>query len=244
MLKINNIYKTFAGNCNPVLNGVSLELASGDFCVLIGSNGSGKSTLLKTIDGEYKQDQGEIVTDSNALIASVSQDINKGTIAEMSLLENMVLSGLLGKKASFAFYQKKIEEIKLLVQELGMGLEAYIDKPLSVLSGGQRQMIATLMAISSKPDILLLDEHTSALDPKTQDLLMKYTANAINKNKLTSIMITHKLNDALCYGNRLIMLHQGQIVFDVKNKEKAALTIDDLLSLFHQYEDLILRNDI
>ena len=244
MLKISNIYKTFSGNCSPVLNGVSLELVSGDFCVLIGSNGSGKSTLLKSIDAEYKLDKGKIVTDSNALIASVSQDINKGTIAEMTLLENMVLSGLLGKKASFTFYQKKIEEIKLLIQELGMGLEAYIDKPLNILSGGQRQMIATLMAISSKPDILLLDEHTSALDPKTQDLLMKYTANAINENNITSIMITHKLNDALCYGNRLIMLHQGQIVFDVKNKEKEALTIDDLLSLFHQYEDLILRNDV
>ena len=162
----------------------------------------------------------------------------------MTLLENMVLSGLLGKNASFAFYQKKLDEIKLIVEDLSMGLEAYIDKPLSVLSGGQRQMIATLMAISSKPDILLLDEHTSALDPKTQDLLMKYTANAISINKLTSIMITHKLNDALHYGNRLIMMHQGQIVFDIKNKEKEALTIDDLLSLFHQYEDLILRNDI
>ena len=244
MLKINNLYKTFAGNCNPVLNDINLELALGDFCILIGSNGSGKSTLLKSIDREYKPDKGKILIDKKALIASVSQDINKGTIAEMTLLENMVLSGLLGKNASFAFYQKKLDEIKLIVEDLSMGLEAYIDKPLSVLSGGQRQMIATLMAISSKPDILLLDEHTSALDPKTQDLLMKYTANAISINKLTSIMITHKLNDALHYGNRLIMMHQGQIVFDIKNKEKEALTIDDLLSLFHQYEDLILRNDI
>ena len=244
MLKINNLYKIFSGNCNPILNGINLELAPGDFCILIGSNGSGKSTLLKSIDGEYKADKGEILTDKNTLIASVSQDINKGTIAEMTLLENMVLSGLLGKKASLSFYQSKIDEIKITVKELGMGLENYIDRPLSVLSGGQRQMIATLMAISSKPNILLLDEHTSALDPKTQDLLMKYTANAISKNKLTSIMITHKLNDAIRYGNRLVMLHQGQIVFNVKNKEKEALTIDELLSLFHQYEDLILKDDI
>lgn len=241
MLKLNNIYKKFPGCFDNVLKNINLELNQGDFCILIGSNGSGKSTLMKCISGEYEIDTGEIIIDKKAIIASVSQDIYKGTISEMTLLENMVLSRLLKKKASFSFYRQQIEEIKIIVKELGIGLENYIESPLKFLSGGQRQMIATLMAVTSKPQILLLDEHTSALDPSAQKLLMQYTSEAITKNKITSLMITHKLDDALLYGNRLIMLHQGEIVFDIKGKDKQELTINQLLDLFHQYEDLILK---
>ena len=242
MLNLKNIVKTFAGSFKPVLSNLNLHLSKGEFCIIIGSNGSGKSTLMKSISGEYAINSGEIILDKRAIIANVTQDINKGTIPEMSLLENMVLSGLLGKNASFSFYKNKSSKIIEIAKELGIGLESYIDRPLKHLSGGQRQMIATLMAISSSPDLLLLDEHTSALDPKMQNLLMEYTAKAIEKNKITTLMITHKLDDAIRYGDRLIMLHQGKVVFDVRGKEKHSLKIDQLLALFHSYEDSILRN--
>lgn len=241
MLNLENIVKSFPGNFAPVLKGINLELSQGEFCIVIGSNGSGKSTLMRSISGEYSIDSGVINT-NNKIIASVTQDINKGTIPEMTLLENIVLSKLLAKSASFDFYQKQRDAVISIVKELGIGLEEYIDQPLSSLSGGQRQMIATLMAVHAKPDIMLLDEHTSALDPKAQKLLIEYTAKSIVNNKITALMITHKLDDAINYGNRLIMLHQGEIVLDLKEKEKKALTVKELLDLFHKYEDLTLRS--
>lgn len=241
MLNLKNVTKSFSGSFSPVLKGIDLTLSDGEFCVVIGSNGSGKSTLMRVISGEYSIDSGNIDTGSK-IIASVTQDVNKGTIPEMTLLENIVLSKLLAKSASFNFYKQQKEEIITIVKELGIGLERYIDEALSSLSGGQRQMIATLMAIHARPDILLLDEHTSALDPKAQNLLMKYTVESISKNKITTMMITHKLDDAIRYGDRLIMLHQGQIVLDISGKEKQALSVDKLLDLFHSYEDLMLRS--
>ena len=244
MLKLCGVKKSFPGNFEPILKGIDLALSPGDFTIIIGSNGSGKSTLMRSISGEYSIDSGNIIVDAKTMIASVTQDINKGTILEMTLLENMMLGKLLGKSASFSFYQQKSAEIIVILKELGMGLEAYLNQPLKFLSGGQRQMIATLMAIDSKPDILLLDEHTSALDPKMQNLLMEYTAKAIAQNKITALMITHKLDDAIRYGNRLIMLHQGRIVFDAQGKEKRALNVDKVLALFHQYEDLTLRGEL
>jgi putative tryptophan/tyrosine transport system ATP-binding protein len=241
MLNLKNIKKSFPGNFSPVLKGIDLDLTPGEFCVVIGSNGSGKSTLIRSISGEYTIDSGVINT-NNKIIASVTQDINKGTIPEMTLLENIVLSKLLAKSASFNFYIHQREEVINIVKELGIGLEDYIDQPLSSLSGGQRQMIATLMAIHAKPDILLLDEHTSALDPKAQNLLIKYTAKSIVNNKITALMITHKLDDAIRYGDRLIMLHQGKIVLDIKGDKKKSLSVKELLDLFHSYEDLTLRS--
>ncbi len=242
MLNLKNVKKSFPGNFLPVLKGINFELSPGEFCIVIGSNGSGKSTLIRLISGEYKIDSGKIESNKK-IIASVTQDINKGTIPEMTLLENIVLSKLLAKSASFKFYNHQRKEIIEIVKKLGIGLEHYIDKPLSSLSGGQRQMIATLMAIHANPDILLLDEHTSALDPKSQQILMKYTINNILANNITAIMITHKLDDAISYGDRLIMLHQGEIVLDLKGKQKKDLTVDKLLELFHSYEDLTLRSN-
>lgn len=241
MLNLKNVEKSFPGNFSPVLKGIDLDLSFGEFCVVIGSNGSGKSTLIRSISGEYTIDSGVINT-NNKIIASVTQDINKGTIPEMTLLENIVLSKLLAKSASFSFYKDQREEVIAIVKELRIGLEDYIDQPLSSLSGGQRQMIATLMAIHAKPDILLLDEHTSALDPKAQNLLIEYTTKSIVNNKITALMITHKLDDAIRYGDRLIMLHQGKIVLDLQGDKKKELTVNKLLDLFHSYEDLTLRS--
>lgn len=245
MLTLINIQKTFPESVSPTLKGINITLSEGEFCIIIGSNGSGKSTLMKSISGEYGIDSGNIkinqiditLCDRYQLIASVTQDTNKGTIPELTLLENMVLSLSRGKAAKLNFYKRKRATVLSIIQTLEMGLEHYIDAPLKSLSGGQRQMISVLMAISSKPQILLLDEHTSALDPKTQRKLMQYTAASVEKHAMTTMMITHKLDDAITYGNRLIMLHQGCIVLDVKNKEKEALTADALLALFHQYED-------
>lgn len=233
MLKISNLSKSFAGNSNPTLSGIDLDLSLGDFCIVIGGNGCGKSTLLRCISQEYEIDSGSI---SKHNIASVVQDVSRGSIAEMTCLENMVLSYIKNRSASFTFYKKHEDEMKLKLKELGMGLESFINKPLSSLSGGQRQIIATLMAIISKPDILLLDEHTSALDPKTEKKLMEYTVAKILQENITTIMVTHKLEDAVKYGNRLIMLHKGKIILDVKGDDKYSLNVDDLFKLFYDCE--------
>ena len=232
MLEIKNIRKIFPGQYSPAINDISLKIEKGEFCIIIGSNGSGKSTFLKSILREYSIDSGEIITKS-AKIASVNQDINQGTIPEMTLLENMILGSSLEGKSNLSFYSKKREGIIEAVKTLNLGLENYIDQPLKNLSGGQRQMIATLMAINANPDILLLDEHTSALDPKTQSMLMEFTAQHINNKNITCLMITHKLDDAIRYGNRLIMIHKGQIVVDLNKKQKESLTIKQIFSLFH-----------
>ncbi|MDF2965274.1 MAG: transporter ATP-binding protein [Rickettsiaceae bacterium] len=252
MLELIDITKSFPGRFEPTLKSINLEIHKGEFCVIIGSNGSGKSTLMRCISGEYKVDHGRIningenftYRNRSKLIATVVQDVNKGTIPELSLLENMVFS--MGRRSSpkLTMYRKFKEEISDQIKELNLRLEAFIDTPLATLSGGQRQMVATIMAVNSKPEILLLDEHTSALDPRTQSLLMEFTASTIRNNKLTSLMITHKLDDAIKFGNRLIMLHQGRIVMDVKGQEKTSLTIDQLIALFHKYEDLTLQTNL
>lgn len=244
MLTLTNIHKSFPGNFKPVLTDINLTLKPGDFCVVIGSNGSGKSTLMKVISGEYTSDAGHISLENqdvtklrrNHAIAYVTQDIEQGTIVDMTLLENMILSLSRTKKNHFSFYRHKKNHVIKAIQPLNLGLERYIDTPLKQLSGGQRQMIATIMAVTSKPKILLLDEHTSALDPCVQQVVMAYTAHAIATQQLCSLMITHHLADAIQYGNRLIMLHQGQIVLDISATEKKNLTITQLVKLFHRYE--------
>lgn len=241
MFELRNVYKIFPERINPVLSNINLFFSPDEFTILIGSNGSGKSTLLKIISGEYNLTNGELLKDKNLVISSVAQDVNKGTIAEMSLLENMVLSSLHGKKAKYNFYKNYRKEMLEKIAELELGLEEFIDQPIATLSGGQRQIIATLMALNNNPNILLLDEHTSALDPKIGKFLMEYTNSKVREKNVTGIMVTHKLDDALKYGDRLIMLHQGQIVFDVSGEDKKNITIDQLLELFHKYEDLSLR---
>lgn len=251
MLSIKEAYKSFPHSFEPILKGINLDLNKGEFCILVGSNGSGKSTLFKTITGEHSLDSGSIFINGKEItrrtlyqrahnISTVTQNIATGTIQEMTLLENITLSCMRGKKSHFYFYKNKLEGITAILKELGLGLEKYIEEPLKSLSGGQCQSIATMMAILSKPDLLLLDEHTSALDPKTQNRLMEYTAEQIKQQNMTTLMITHNLADAVRYGDRLIMMHRGKIVFDVNQEAKKDLQIDQLLSLFHRYEDSLL----
>lgn len=239
MLNLTKVYKTYPNNFQPTIKGIDFHLSPGEFCIIIGSNGSGKSTLMRIIAGETSIDSGKVTTNSS--VTMVTQDINKGTIPEMTLLENIVLSELSNRNSGLKFYNQYKKNIIKELEGLNLNLEKYIDTPLSNLSGGQRQMIATLMAIHSKAEILLLDEHTSALDPKMQKIVMQYTDQAIKENGLASMMITHKLDDAINYGNRLIMLHNGQIVIDLNKEQKQAMTIEKLLDLFHQYEDLTFR---
>jgi putative ABC transport system ATP-binding protein len=251
MLTLTSISKTFSGGLKPVLTNINLHLDHNDFCMLIGSNGSGKSTLIKIISGESASDTGKILIEDEDLtkqdrshaIASVAQDVNQGTISEMTLLENMTLSLSRAKKTNFSFYHRRANQITQEIKALGIGLERYLNTPLTHLSGGQRQMVATIMAVTSKPKLLLLDEHTSALDPAARRMVMAYTTQAIAEQQLTSLMITHHLGDAIQYGNRLIMLHKGQIVFDVSGEEKAHLNVSELLDLFHIYEDTELQED-
>lgn len=235
MIRLENIVKKFPGVFKPVLDGIGLTLNSGDFCVVIGSNGSGKSTLLKIINGEYMPDSG--TARISGKVAEVVQDVSRGAIPDMTLLENIVLSEMQYRPVKLTFYRRYRDEVLKKLQTLDMGLEEYLDQPLKCLSGGQRQAVATLMAINSRRPILLLDEHTSALDPKMQALLMEYTAGTITELGRTSIMVTHKMDDAIRYGNRLIMLHNGKIVLDMEGNDKSTLKVQDLLSLFHKYED-------
>lgn len=255
MLFLFQVSKSFPSSFDPILKNLTLDLKKGDFCVLIGSNGSGKSTLLKTITGEYGVDFGKIILNQEDItkqslssrskfISSVTQDIIQGTVGEMTLLENLVLSSLRGKKSTLSFYASEEERLLKPMEQLGLGLEKYIYTPLGHLSGGQRQMIATLMALFSKPNLLLLDEHTSALDPKTQKTLMGYTDQKIQEYGITSLMVTHNLEDALSYGNRLIMMHKGQIILDAKGEDKKSLTLQKLKNLFYLCEDdLLLKKE-
>lgn len=233
MIKIHNLTKSFNGHFKPVIEGLNLNIRSGDFCVIIGSNGSGKSTLLKLISGEHSPSSGRVKVFSK--IAQVVQDVNLGTVAEMTLLENLVLSETISP--SPLLYTRHRNAVIDKLSSLGIGLEHYIDQPLNSLSGGQRQVVATLMAINSGSKIILLDEHTSALDPQMQRLLMEFTSEQIKQNCLTAMMVTHNLSDALQYGNRLIMMHQGRAVLDIEGDEKAGLKADELLSMFHNFED-------
>ena len=238
MINITKVTKSFQGLSRPILNAISLSLDYGDFCILIGANGCGKSTLLKLISREHKADAGEIKLSGG--VAQVVQDIKLGTVPEMTILENIALSEV--EKPKFLFYRRYKSQVIQKLKELDVGLEEFIDQPLKMLSGGQRQMIATLMAINSGRQILLLDEHTSALDPKMQGVLMEYTyKQAINRG-LTTIMITHRMDDAIKYGNRLIMFHQGKIVLDIQGSQKKAMAVEDLLVMFHQYGDQLLTS--
>lgn len=265
MLQIVGLYKSWFGMFAPVLKNINLHLLPGEFCILIGSNGSGKSTLLKTITGEYKADNNSILTNSlksdinpliiklngeditllpmhlrSRLISSVYQDLTRGIVQEMTLFENLVLSKFRLQRAGFKFYKHYENNLILQIKDLNLGLEEYLHQSMSVLSGGQKQIIATIMALYPAPKLLLLDEPTSALDPKIQKQLMEYTIKIINEQNITTIMVTHNLEDAVKYGNRLIMLHDGQIVLDINSERKRSLTVEQLLELFHSYEDSIL----
>lgn len=249
-LVVSNVHKIFSAgtvNENHVLKGIDLTLNEGDFVTVIGGNGAGKSTLLNTISGNYFADNGNIqiagqdvtrwATDKRAsLIGYVFQDPKMGTARRLTIQENMALANRRGLKRGLAHGVKKADKKAMQEQlaTLGLGLEDRLDTEVEYLSGGQRQALTLLMATLRKPELLLLDEHTAALDPKTSEMVLQLTDQIIKEQQLTALMITHNMEDALRFGNRLIMLHHGKIILDVHQKEKENMTVIDLLDLFKQ----------
>ena len=257
MLKVNNIEKTFnPGTINEkkALDGVSLHLNPGDFVTIIGGNGAGKSTLMNAITGVWPVDNGSIVLDGTNVtgmpeykrakyIGRVFQDPMMGTAPDMQIIENLALAYRRGKKRSLSWgITKKERELyheKLKI--LGLGLEDRMTSKVGLLSGGQRQALTLLMASLQSPKLLLLDEHTAALDPTTAAKVLEISEEIISENNLTAMMITHNMHDAIAHGNRLIMMNEGKIIYDVQGEEKKNLTKADLMAKFaeiagHQVE--------
>lgn len=249
LLSLKNIVtKVNSGTPNEVkiLRGLNLDVYDGDFITVLGSNGAGKSTLFNTISGELPVDSGTIqlrdqditrlsVEKRTAFLARVFQDPKMGTAPRMTVAENLLLASQRGKRRTLKLRQlkKHLPHFQALTETMdGNGLSARLNTATENLSGGQRQALSFLMATEQRPDLLLLDEHTAALDPKTSAQLVTQTNQRVTEEKLTCLMITHHLDDALRYGNRLIVLDQGQIKYDVRDEEKAQLTKEKLLSFF------------
>ena len=259
MLEIKNISKTFnTGTINEkkALKNVSLTLNDGDFVTVIGGNGAGKSTLLNAICGTWLVDEGEIIIDGKdvtsmpehkraAFLGRVFQDPMMGTAADMEIQENLALAKRRGKLRglSWGISKKEREEYHALLSTLGLGLEDRMTSKVGLLSGGQRQAVTLLMASMNEPKLLLLDEHTAALDPKTAEKVLKITDDIVNANHLTTLMITHNMRDAINHGNRLIMLHEGRIIVDVSGEKKKNLRVEDLLEMFNKASGKEFAND-
>ena len=250
MLEIKEISKTFnAGTVNEktALNGVSLTLNDGDFVTVIGGNGAGKSTLLNAVAGVWPVDQGSISIDGVDVtylpeykraryIGRVFQDPMMGTAATMQIEENLALAKRRGKARCLrpGITAAEREEYKQLLKGLNLGLEDRMTTKVGLLSGGQRQALTLLMATLQKPKLLLLDEHTAALDPKTAAKVLEISNKIVQENHLTTLMITHNMRDAIRYGNRLIMMNEGHVIYDVRGEEKTKLEVSDLLQRFEQ----------
>ena len=241
IIHLKNVSLSFHENSSPILQSLNFKVEQGEFIVIIGSNGSGKSSLIKLISGDYSSTKGEVIVKNQKLASYLTQDISISTISELTVLENLILSLLKNKSSSLGSYLKHRDTVSKDLLTVDDIFKSNIDQPISLLSGGQRQIIATFMSLYSCKELLLLDEHTSALDPKTEKKLMAYTAKIIDEKNLTTLMITHKLDDAIKFGNRIIMLHKGRIVEDINKIQKSKMTADQLLNLFHKYEDKILR---
>ncbi len=250
MLKLENIWKTFnAGTVNEkvALSGLNLQMNEGDFVTVIGGNGAGKSTMLNAIAGVFGVDEGKILIDGvdvtnlpeykrAAYIGRVFQDPMMGTAATMQIEENLALAARRGKprRLGAGITKAEREEYKEQLKILDLGLEERLTSKVGLLSGGQRQALTLLMATLQKPKLLLLDEHTAALDPKTAAKVLDATQRIVEKDHLTTMMITHNMRDAIAYGNRLIMMYNGHIVVDVSGEQKKNLTVEQLLNLFSQ----------
>jgi len=242
--------KTFnPGTINEkvALDGLNLHLKDGDFVTVIGGNGAGKSTLLNAIAGVWKPDEGKIEIDGvdvtvmpehkrASFLGRVFQDPMKGTSPDMEIAENLAIASKRGVKRRFVRGVRKSDRarFKELLAPLELGLEDRLSAKVGLLSGGQRQALTLLMATLNRPKLLLLDEHTAALDPKTAAKVLELTDQIVNKNKLTTLMITHNMKDAIAHGNRLIMMHEGKIIIDVSGEEKQNLTVEQLLELFNR----------
>ena len=259
MLEIRNVSKTFnAGTINEktALRGVNLTLNDGDFVTVIGGNGAGKSTLLNAICGTWHIDSGKIIIDGKDVTSTpehkrakylgrVFQDPMMGTAADMEIQENLALAKRRGKirGLGWGISRKEREEYRELLTTLGLGLEDRMTSKVGLLSGGQRQAVTLLMAAMAEPKLLLLDEHTAALDPKTAEKVLEITEDIVNRNHLTTLMITHNMRDAIKHGNRLIMMHEGNVIVDVSGEAKKNLTVEDLLELFNKASGKEFAND-
>ena len=250
MLELQNIYKTFnPGTINEkrALNGVSLTLKEGDFVTVIGGNGAGKSTLLNAVAGVWPVDRGSILIDGVDVtrlpehkrakyIGRVFQDPMTGTAATMQIEENLALAKRRGHRRTLrpGITRAEREEYRELLKILDLGLEDRLTSKVGLLSGGQRQALTLLMASLVKPKLLLLDEHTAALDPKTAAKVLSATEQIVRRDRLTTLMITHNMRDAIAHGNRLIMMDEGRVALDISGEEKKRLTVEDLLAKFGQ----------
>ncbi|MCD7884920.1 MAG: ABC transporter ATP-binding protein [Lachnospiraceae bacterium] len=259
MLDIRNISKTFnPGTINEktALNGVSLSLNDGDFVTVIGGNGAGKSTLLNAVAGTWLVDEGQILIDGNDVtklpeykrakyLGRVFQDPMTGTAATMEIQENLALAERRGKRRLLrpGITKQERAEYKELLKMLGLGLENRMTAKVGLLSGGQRQALTLLMATLQKPKLLLLDEHTAALDPKTAAKVLEITELIVNRDHLTTLMITHNMKDAITHGNRLIMMNEGKIIIDISGEAKKKLTVKDLLDQFERVSGEQFSND-
>ena len=250
MLKVEHVFKPF----NPgtitekkALKDLSLHLAPGDFVTVIGGNGAGKSTMMNSICGTFLVDKGSITIDGVDItdwpehrrakfIGRVFQDPMMGTAAGMQIEENLAIAARRNRRPTFAWSApgSQRERFREMLASLGLGLENRLESKVGLLSGGQRQAVTLLMATMAEPKLLLLDEHTAALDPKTAAKVLEITNNIVTERKLTTIMITHNMRDALALGNRLVMLHDGHIIIDVAGEEKKNLTVPDLLKMFEK----------
>lgn len=248
MLQLKNIHKTFnLGTINEkvALDGVDLVLNEGDFVTVIGGNGAGKSTTLNAIAGVWPIDEGSILIDGIDVtglpehkramyLGRVFQDPMTGTTATMQIDENLALAARRGKRRGLGWgiTAEEKEKYHELLKMLDLGLEDRMTSKVGLLSGGQRQALTLLMATLQRPKLLLLDEHTAALDPKTAAKVLELTDKIVEENNLTTLMITHNMKDAIAHGNRLIMMHEGRIVLDIGPEEKKKLTVEDLLQKF------------
>ena len=260
MLQISHISKTFnPGTVNEkkALNGVDLQLGSGDFVTILGSNGAGKSTLFGAIAGSFVVDEGTIRLDGQNItslpdykrskfIGRLFQDPLKGTAPSMTIEENLALAYLRAseKRSPFSVVTAKDRAgFREKLAQLELGLEDRMDHPVGLLSGGQRQALTLLMATLKRPKLLLLDEHTAALDPKTAAKVLALSDQIVQENRLTTLMITHNMKDAIAHGNRLIMMDAGRVVVDISGEEKKKLTVPDLLALFSSASGSTEAND-
>ena len=259
MLELKDLHKTFnpgTVNAKTALNGLSLTLQDGEFVTVIGGNGAGKSTMLNATAGTLQVDSGEVFLDGidvtdlpeykrASYIGRVFQDPMMGTAPSMHIEENLALAARRGQKRGlrWGISKEERETYRTLLSDLGLGLETRLSSEVSTLSGGQRQALTLLMATLKSPKLLLLDEHTAALDPQTAARVMDLTDRLVQENHLTTLMITHNMRDAIRYGNRLLMLHNGRIVLDISGEEKARLTVADLMDMFRKVSGREYDND-
>ena len=252
MLELQNLHKTFnPGTVNEkvALNGVSLTMEAGDFATIVGSNGAGKSTLFNAITGGFIADEGSISPEyqRSKVIGHLFQDPLKGTAPNMTIEENLALAYLRAGTAPHAIFSRISRKDKEIFREklalLHMGLEDRMKQPVGLLSGGQRQALTLLMATLVTPKLLLLDEHTAALDPATAEKVLELTKSIVAEKKITCLMVTHNMHQALELGNRTLMMDAGRIVFDVKGEARGKMTVDDLLEKFRENAGKALDND-